>query len=65
MRRDGLSLHLERRPGGDTWSLSDGTLIAAAVAAQVIENPLIVNCGGALFAGIPGQTYRYVNGDDQ
>jgi hypothetical protein len=65
MRRDGLSLHLERRPRGDCWTLSDGTLIPSTVAVQVIENPSIISCGGALFAGIPGQTYRYINGDDR
>jgi hypothetical protein len=59
MRR-GKSLHLEYRSGGrPCWSLSNGRAVSAEVAAILTRNASVVPVGDALFAGIPGQTWRY------
>jgi hypothetical protein len=59
MRTRGLTLHLEHcKNGTDRWVLSDGSAVRGWVAAEVLAHPKIVGCGG-LFAGLPGQSYRW------
>jgi hypothetical protein len=58
--RSGESLHLEYRSGAPAWSLSGGRIVHANIAAIVIADVSVVPVGAALFAGMPGQTWRFV-----
>jgi hypothetical protein len=61
--RRGHSLHFEHvKGGGSRWSLSNGHAIPARVARDVIADPRVVDCGGALFDDIPGQVFRFAGG---
>jgi len=61
----GKSLHHEHLNCGQSrWSLSCGAPVPGRVAAEVIADSRVVDCGGALFTGVPGQVFRFI-GDDQ
>ena len=57
--RKGEVLHLQYENGRPPWSLSGGRSVAADVAALVIINTSVIPVGRALFAKVPGQTWRY------
>jgi hypothetical protein len=59
--RAGAALHLEHRPGGERWWLSDGSQVAAGIAHLVIRHPDVAGVGDCLFGFTPAQTYRFVN----
>jgi len=61
MRDRGLTLHCELGCRGSSWCLSDGHGVEPAVAKLAITNPDIVSVGGALFADVPAQTYRFIS----
>jgi hypothetical protein len=54
----GASLHLEfaKRP---CWSLSTGEQVEDAAAQLVIRSSSVIDCGGSLFNGLPGQVWRW------
>lgn len=58
--RDGACLQLQYSNGRELWRLSNGVFIPADVAAVVTARSEIVDCGGALFAGLRGQVWRHV-----
>jgi hypothetical protein len=60
--REGASLFLKYRSDGcPRWILSNGCAVAAEIAAILINDARIVPVGRALFDGMPGQSWRYVN----
>jgi len=58
--KKGEALHLQYENNGPLWSLSGGRKVAADAAALLIDNASVAPVGDALFANIPGQTWRYV-----
>jgi hypothetical protein len=61
MRKKGRTLHLTNRWYGPEWRLSDGTVVDRYVARIVTRSKNVASVGGALFAGTPAQTWRYVD----
>jgi hypothetical protein len=59
--RKGEPLHLQYENGRAIWLLSGRRNVAAHVAALVIGNASVVPVGDALFADLPGQTWRFVS----
>jgi hypothetical protein len=57
---NGQSLHLQYRAGAPLWSLSGGKAVPAEVAEILTKHASVVPAGGALFDGMPGQTWRFV-----
>jgi len=57
--KQGAALRLHYQGGRAIWSLSSGPFVPADVAAIVTANPRVVCVGDALFLGMPGQTWRY------
>jgi hypothetical protein len=57
--RDGCALHLQHTPAGPSWVLSNGHRISDIVARLVITSSSVIDCGDALFAGVPSQTFRW------
>jgi hypothetical protein len=60
MRIRGGRLHLQYRSGKSSWSLGDGKTVPAEVAEIIIKHALVKPAGGALFDGMPGQLWEYV-----
>ena len=58
--RKGESLHLQYSAGRPLWSLSGGSGVSAEVAAILTKSTSVVAVGDSLFAGEPGQTWRFV-----
>ena len=56
--RKGDFLHLQYQAGRPLWSLSGGQSVPADVAAILTSNASVVPVGDALFANMPGQTWR-------
>jgi hypothetical protein len=56
--RAGAALHLTYQPR-PRWTLSTGTEITDAAARVIIATPNVIGVGGALFDGVPSQTYRW------
>jgi hypothetical protein len=56
----GAVLRLSYENGRALWSLSSGPFVAADVAASVITKSCVASVGDALFVGMPGQTWRFV-----
>jgi hypothetical protein len=48
------------RAGRPSWCLSDGRSVSAEVAAILVNHALVVPAGGALFSGMPGQVWEYM-----
>jgi hypothetical protein len=63
METRGLALHMQHRWFGAHWFLSNGENVDTEVAALTIKDSRIVDVDSALFAGEPGQTWRYAGGD--
>jgi hypothetical protein len=57
MRR-GEALHLQYQAGRPLWSLSNGCAVSAEVAGILIKDASVVPVGGALFDGMPGQSWK-------
>jgi hypothetical protein len=55
----GASLHLRHTPRGPEWTLSSGRSVKTSVAKMVTCSASVVAVGDALFAGVPGQTWRW------
>lgn len=55
----GRSLHLQPRPGGPLWLLSDGRPVPADVAALIARHALVEPADTALFSDLPGQDWRH------
>jgi hypothetical protein len=55
----GAALHLHYQNGRALWSLSSGPFVTADIAAIVITKPSVVPVDVALFLGVPGQTWRF------
>jgi hypothetical protein len=60
MCKKGRTLHLQYRWYGEDWCLSDGTVVDPDVARIVTRNKNVADVGDALFAGLPVQTWRFV-----
>jgi hypothetical protein len=60
MEVHGLYLHLQYRWYGPHWFLSDGTHIEPEIAEAVSKDRRVEAVGGRLFAGMQGQTWRWV-----
>jgi hypothetical protein len=61
--RHGATLHLCFMRGEATWSLSDGTQVAADIAKIVTSNLNVVGVGDCLFprAADVSQTFRWID----
>ena len=57
--RAGACLQLQYSNGRELWRLSSGMFVPSDVAAVVTSRSEIIDCGGALFAGLRGQVWRY------
>jgi hypothetical protein len=59
---EGARLHLHHdRQRGPVWRLSViGLEVPDAVARLVIQRDDVADCGDALFANCPGQTFRFI-----
>jgi hypothetical protein len=60
MRR-GEFLHLQFHAGRSLWLLSGGRSVSADIAEILIKHASVVPVGGALFANMPGQSWRFTN----
>ena len=60
--RRGAALHLSFSPRKH-WRLSSGAFVTDEVARTVIGLPCVASVDGALFEGVPSQTYRYCEDD--
>jgi hypothetical protein len=60
MRTCGVGLHLQYRSGKPSWSLSNGKTVPAEVAEIITQHALVKPADGALFDGMPGQLWEYV-----
>jgi hypothetical protein len=56
----GATLNLSFERGARRWLLSDGTSVTDEVAKIVTLDHRVINVGDALFKGMPGQTFRYI-----
>ena len=54
----GAALHLEYRPTGAHWRLSDGRAVSPGTALAVLAKPNVAADSDALFWDVPSQTYR-------
>jgi hypothetical protein len=59
--RQGESLHLQYRAGSPLWSLSGGRSVSANIAENLIEHAFVAPVDDALFADMPGQSWRFTN----
>ena len=60
MRTCSLRLHLKYRSGKPSWSLGNGKTVPAEVAEIITKHALVKPADGALFDGMPGQLWEYV-----
>jgi hypothetical protein len=58
----GASLYLTYTAQGPIWSLSAGRPITNDVAELVTSSSSVVDCGGSLFDGLPGQVWKWWKG---
>jgi hypothetical protein len=58
--QEGAVLYSGRVGDGRWWMLSDGTTLTGNTAKAVIANPRVMDSGDALFPGVRGQTFRFV-----
>jgi hypothetical protein len=63
MRRRGAVLLLSFSPR-EHWRLSTGIFVPPEIARAVVNQPSIVSCGDALFAGATAQTFRFVEAQE-
>jgi hypothetical protein len=57
--RAGASLHLMYSRSGAQWLLSTGHSVSDAAARAVVASSSVIDCGGSLFDGLPGQVWRF------
>jgi hypothetical protein len=57
--KHGAALHLTFTKYGPRWSLSTGHQITDDVAKLITTSSSVVDCGGSLFNGLPGQVWRW------
>jgi hypothetical protein len=57
---EGGAILYSGRAGDGRWWMSDGTTLTGNTAKVVTSNPRVVDCGDSLFAGVRGQTFRYL-----
>jgi hypothetical protein len=58
--RAGASLHLTYNSrSGAQWVLSTGRSVSNAAAQAVVASSSVIDCGGSLFDGLPGQVWRW------
>jgi hypothetical protein len=55
----GCALRLMQTPTGPHWALSNGRQVSDSVAKLIIASSSVIDCGDALFAGHPGQVFRW------
>jgi hypothetical protein len=60
MRTRSVRLHLQYRAGKPSWSLGNGKTVPAEVAAIITKHALVKPADDALFDGVPGQLWEYV-----
>jgi hypothetical protein len=60
----GEFLCLQYCAGQPRWSLTDGRVLSAEVANILVSNTSIAPASGALFDGMPGQTWKLVGGSN-
>jgi hypothetical protein len=56
----GTALHQHFSSAGTTWTLSDGTKVAADIAKIVTTNVNVIGVGDCLFGSELSQTFRYI-----
>jgi hypothetical protein len=59
----GQVLHLSFEQGTRRWLLSDGTYVSNELAMIVTADRRVQSVGDALFKNMPGQTWRWSDGD--
>ena len=59
--KSGAALHLYFERGRPIWKLSTGIFVTAEVAGILTSNASVVPVGDALFADLPGQTWRFTD----
>jgi hypothetical protein len=57
--RAGASLHLTYSRSGPQWVLSTGRSVSDTAARAVVASSSVIDCGGSLFDGLPGQVWRW------
>jgi hypothetical protein len=60
--RAGAALHLQHTKQGPCWALSNGRQVSIEIAEFVTTSASVIDCGGSLFDGLPGQVWRWWRG---